>query len=522
LPTPEFFDLAWILNTQKSCKEGTSVADVLIENATVITIDRSRRVIENGAVAIGGHKIVGVGPTTEVKAAHTAPKVINGRGKIVIPGLVDLYAHAGSGMLKSLGEQLAGVGWWHLMDEVLFNYVTPEWWYVESQLIAAERLRFGCTAVLTQPGLSHARLDELDHIKECGRAFEDAGMRAALIAGMPRSTPWVSRYSDMINGRRFEKSVAPQQVLDNLEAAVAEGHRQRSDLVRWWVGWFIIGNPSMTDADNPVNPFRSDLDIDYFRSQAERLRALQERFDTGFWAHCWSDGVTHAYDAGFRALLGPRTVLSHCTRLDDRSLDILAETRTNVNHCPRARRLQMWHETCRIVEMLDRGVNVGLGSDAPQLDRNGDSFMDMQMALRVQRRRFKDPGVLPAGKLLELSTINGYRALGLDHVGGSLEVGKDADVVVVDVRKPHIGPLTMPVHQLVYYGVGTDVEHVFVRGKHVVNGGKVTSIDERRLMEQADEEMRRLMSYPELRLSRLAGVQPSIWQVREKQVPFDS
>jgi cytosine/adenosine deaminase-related metal-dependent hydrolase len=148
--------------------------------------------------------------------------------------------------------------------------------------------------------------------------------------------------------------------------------------------------------------------------------------------------------------------------------------------------------------------------------------MDMQMALRVQRRRFKDPGILPAGKLLELSTINGYRALGLDHVGGSLEVGKEADVVVVDMRKPHIGPLTMPVHQLVYYGIGTDVEHVFVRGKHVVDKGKVTTIDVDGLLDQADEEMRRLMAYPELRLGRFGGARPSIWQVREKQVPLDS
>src|SRR5207248_10975907 len=126
----------------------------------------------------------------DVKTYHRAIIVISRLVKDVILGLVDLYAHASSGMLKSLGEQLAGVGWWHLMDQVLFNFVTPEWWYVECQMIAAERLRFGCTAILTQPGLSHARLDRLEHIKQCGRAFEDIGIRAALIAGMPRSTPW--------------------------------------------------------------------------------------------------------------------------------------------------------------------------------------------------------------------------------------------------------------------------------------------------------------------------------------------
>ena len=159
------------------------VADVLIENATVVTVDGDRRVIERGAVAITGDRIVAVGPTDEVGSQHRAPVVIDGRGKIVIPGLVDLYAHSGCGMLKSLGEQLAGIGWWHLMDEVLFSYVTPRWWYVETQLQAAERLRFRCTAILSEPGMSHARLDVPDHIRATERALEDSGIRAGIDRG---------------------------------------------------------------------------------------------------------------------------------------------------------------------------------------------------------------------------------------------------------------------------------------------------------------------------------------------------
>jgi 5-methylthioadenosine/S-adenosylhomocysteine deaminase len=214
------------------------------------------------------------GPTTEVKAAFTAAKVIDGRRKVVIPGMADLKAHAGSGMLKCLGEQLAGVGWWHLMDEVLFGFVTPQWWYVESKMIAAERLRFGCTAILTQPGLSHARLDDAAHIRACERALKETGIRAGLIASIPRSTPWRSRYADLANGRRIEKEVTPDKVMDHLEDVVAEGHRQPHDLVRYWVGSFLIGNPTLTDSDNPINPFRSDLDIGYFLAQAARLLAF--------------------------------------------------------------------------------------------------------------------------------------------------------------------------------------------------------------------------------------------------------
>jgi cytosine/adenosine deaminase-related metal-dependent hydrolase len=488
------------------------MADILIEHATVITVDQDRRVIDDGAVAITGDRIVAVGPTAEVRASHGDSQVIDGKRKIVIPGLVDLYAHCGCAMLKSLGEQLAGIGWWDLMDQVLFRYVTPRWWYVEAQLLAAERLRFGCTAILSQPGLSHARLDVPDHIREMQRAFEDLGIRAGLIASMPRSAPWQSRYADVVDGGRIEKEVTPEQVLANLEAIVADAYREPSELVRYWVGSFMIGNPTLIDAEHPTNPFKSDRSLGYFLNQAERLKTLMKRYDTGYWAHCWGDGVTHAYDDGFRDLLGPRTVLSHCTRLDDRSIRILAETRTNVNHCPRARRLQMWHETCRVVEMLEADVNVGLGSDAPQIDRTGDPFMDMQMVFKVQRRRFSDPGVLPVGKILEMSSIDGYRALGLEHVGGSLEVGKKADIVVLDAFKPHIWPLTMPVHQLVYYATGSDVEHVFVNGRQVLEHGKIVTINVADLLEEADEEMRRLRSYPELKLDRLMGSSPKLWR----------
>src|SRR6476646_1802467 len=121
------------------------MADLVIEHATLITMDPSRRVIEDGAVAIEGNRIVAVGPTDEVRATHGAGRVIDGRRKIVSPGLVDLYAHSGGAMMKCIGEQLGGVPWRDLLDDIGFRYATERWWYVDSQLHAAERLLNGCT-----------------------------------------------------------------------------------------------------------------------------------------------------------------------------------------------------------------------------------------------------------------------------------------------------------------------------------------------------------------------------------------
>jgi 5-methylthioadenosine/S-adenosylhomocysteine deaminase len=129
--------------------------------------------------------------------------------------------------------------------------------------------------------------------------------------------------------------------------------------------------------------------------------------------------------------------------------------------------------------------------------------MDMQMAFKLQRRRLSDPGILPVGTTLEMATINGYRALGLEETGGSIEVGKKADLVVVDTRKPHLRPLTMPVHQLVYYANGADVEHVFVDGEQVVEDGRVTTIDVEGVFAAADDQLARLASVPGSPIPRL-------------------
>jgi hypothetical protein len=355
-------------------------------------------------------------------------------------------------------------------------------------------------------------MDDPIYAQACQRAFEEAGIRARIIASIPRSSPWRSDYAEFVGGKRVEKRVMPEQCFEVIEQVIGDSLRSPSPLVDYCTGAFIIGNPSLEDAEHPVNPFKGDQDIGYYRAQGQRLRSIMEKYDVGFWAHAWGDGIEHAYDDGFRDLLTPRTVLSHCTRLNDRSIGILAETGTNVNHCPRARRLQIWRETCRVIEMLEAGVNVGLGSDAPQIDRTGDPFMDMQMAMRVQRRRMAEPGVLPAGKLLEMSSADSYRALGLDQVTGSLEPGKKADVVVVDMFKPHLWPVSMPLQQLVYYGTGQDVQHVFVNGRHVLDDGRITTVDEAALLERADEELRRLMSFHELNLGTIAQGPERVWR----------
>jgi 5-methylthioadenosine/S-adenosylhomocysteine deaminase len=480
------------------------MADLLIERATVITMDSQRRVIDDGAVAIVGNRIVAVGPTDVVRSEHAAPRVIDGYRKIVAPGLVDLYAHTGGATVKCLGEQLAGDVWRDLLDDIAFRYATPRWWYVDAQLHALERLRNGCTMMLSMPGVSSPRMDNPVYVGENRRAFEDLGIRARIIIG-PARPPWPQPYADFVDGERVERMVSLEEIFDNCDGVFAQSRANPSPLVDYCTGTSRFGNR------NPMDPMWKPEHERGARRQAAGLRALMDKYDVGYWCHAYGNAIEWAHDEAL-GLLGPKTILSHCSGISPRTIEILAETDTRVNHNPRARRLYIYREPCPVVELLEAGVTIGLGSDGPQPDRAGDPFLDLKMAMSLQRHRFGAQSVLPPGKALEMGTIDAYRALNLDRELGSLEVGKIADLIVVDAFKPHLWPLAMPVHQLVYFATGADVEHVVVDGKLVIENKRATGVNEAALLEEAAGELERLMSYPELKLRPLAEIPDRFWR----------
>lgn len=191
-------------------------------------------------------------------------------------------------------------------------------------------------------------------------------------------------------------------------------------------------------------------------------------------------------------LLGPRTVLAHCWPIDMESVGILAETDTRVAHCPRAQRVYLYEGRCPVPELIDAGVTVGLGSDFVGSDRSWNMWEDIYFAPRLHRRLKNDPTRMPVGKVLEMATIDGAKALGLDHRIGSLEAGKDADIILVNMWTPHAVPLahSMVTHRLAYYARGQDVETVICQGQVLMENHKVLSVDENEILEWADAEAR--------------------------------
>ncbi len=202
----------------------------------------------------------------------------------------------------------------------------------------------------------------------------------------------------------------------------------------------------------------------------------------------YGNAIEYAHDQKLD-LLGPNTILSHCTDMS-RALDRDhgARPARSVAHHPRAARIYTYPGRCPVPEMIDAGVTVGLGADGPPPNRNCDIFLDMKAAMRLQRVHFKDPDVMPAGKLLEMATIDGYKALGLDHELGSIEVGKKADIITVDLYQPHLYPINMPVHRVVYEATGQDVRDVIVDGRLVMEGRKVLTVDEEQVLDEVGRD----------------------------------
>ena len=185
-------------------------------------------------------------------------------------------------------------------------------------------------------------------------------------------------------------------------------------------------------------------------------------------------------------LLGPDAWLSHCTDLTEADIDTLVRTGTSVVHNPSAIAAVRGH--CPAIAMMDRGVTVMIGSDGTAPDRSTDMFRHMFQAMRYHQRAARDERLLPPGKALEMITIDAAKGLGMADRIGSLEVGKDADIITVDLTAPHMLPANMPVHRVVYFASGADVRDVVVGGEVLMRDRVAPHVDEAGIREAAERE----------------------------------
>ncbi len=458
------------------------MADLIVHGGVVIPMDPARRIIDDGAVVITGDRVAAVGSTEEILATHDAPRKIDAARKLVLPGLIDVHAHAGHGLIKSMGANTPGA-WEALCGRVYTTGSTPAFWRAEAELAALERLRFGvtCGVSLLGGGDTVMRSDDPVHAAAHCEGVLSVGVRSVLAIG-PTRPPHPRTYADWEGETRHDKQIDFETQLATSAQVVADWHQTHSGRISVALLTPVLRNEHLAELGPAL--------MEEAMAQTRRVRQLSRDSGTIFTqdGH-WRGSIERAQQMG---ILGPDALLSHCIDISEAEIALCAETDTKIAHNPSAIASVMGR--CPATELMEAGVTVALGSDATAPDRSSDMFRHMQQCMHYHRTHFRDPDVLPPGQVLAMATIDAARALGMEQEIGSLEPGKKADLLLLDLARPHLYPLNMPAYRAVCFANGNDVHTVIVNGEVVLENRRAVKVDETAVLEAAQLECERMIA----------------------------
>ncbi|MCU0983734.1 MAG: amidohydrolase family protein [Acetobacteraceae bacterium] len=451
------------------------MTDILIRGGTVVAMDEARRVIEDGAVAITGDRIAAVGPRAEVEAAHgKAGTVIEAKGRAILPGLIDGHAHAGHALVKTMGGGDSAA--WSEACRIIYTTASPpSFWRAEARLAALERLKNGVTTgvSLLGGGDSIMRVDDPAHGEAHAAGVGEIGIRAIVAVG-PTRPPHPRPYASWDGPRRTDYPVSFEQQAEVIGTLIERLHGAQQ-------GRLSIATLMPVYREAKHDPAQVAL----IERQGRIVRDLGRKAGTLFHQDGHQKGSIAMAERMF-GLNGPDAFYSHCTDLTEEDIDSAARTGVSIVHNPTAIAQVRGH--CPVPLLLDRGVTVMIGSDGTAPDRGTDMFRHMVMCARLHQRAARDERLMPPGKLLEMITTDAAKGLGMAGQIGSLEAGKKADVITVDLATPHAYPPNMPVHRLVFFAGGADVRDVVVDGRVLMRERVVAGVDEAEILAQAAAE----------------------------------
>jgi len=436
--------------------------DLVIKNATVVTMNASREVLTGAEVVIQGARIVKVGPASKGRVEGVR-RVIDAKGRVLLPGFVHAHLHACQTLCRNRADGFELLDW---LRERIWPFEAahdPESMRASAELTFAELIKSGATALLDMGTVRHY----------------DAVFQAALDCGIR-----------LVGGKAMMDAGQgmPSGLRETTEASVAESvaladrwHGQADGRLRYaFAPRFVLScsEPLMQQVAQLAKQRRLRVHTHASESPAE-CDVVREKTGT--------DNVAYLERLG---LLGRSTTLAHCVWLTAQEHRILRETQTSVAHCPSAN-LKLASGYAKVPELLGEGVNLALGADGAPCNNNLDMWVEMRLAALMHLPR-TGPTSMPAMKVLEMATLHGARALGLEDEIGSIEPGKRADLALVDLSGPHANPASDVVSQLVYSGQSRDVTHTLIDGQLVMAERKLLTLDERAVVSNARAHATRL------------------------------
>ena len=441
--------------TEISGDKSPAQVDVILSGGIVLTMNHARQIISPGSVAIAGTQIKAVGPAQDIEAAFSAPTIVNCADRVIMPGLVNAHTHLPMSLLRGLADDLRLDVWLYgYMLPVERAFVNPEFCFLGTLLSCAEMLRSGTTCFA----------DMYYHEEEVAWAAVQAGMRG--ICGqtvMKLPTPDASSYEDSL--------------------------RHAQDFMAQWQGHDLIVAAPAPHSVYMCTPeiLRETTELAQ-RYQVPQLIHVSETADE---VQQWIAATTMppARWLEEQGVLDSRVVAAHCVHVDREEIALLADHGVGIAHNPTSN-LKLSSGIAPVAEMVQWGLAVGVGTDGCASNNDLDMFEETRLAALLPKMATGNPTAVPAAEAIAMATIEGARALHLDHLTGSLEPGKRADIIVVSLDAAYAVPrydtTGLNIYsQLVYTAKGCDVQDVYVNGRAVVRDRVLLTVDERQVIEQA-------------------------------------
>ncbi|HEC21844.1 MAG TPA: amidohydrolase [Chloroflexi bacterium] len=432
-------------------------ADIILTNGTIVTMDTSYTVIPNGAIAIKGDSIVAVGPASQIEREYPANEVVDCQGMAILPGLINAHTHVPMTLLRGLADDLRLDVW--LMGYMMpteREFVNPDFVRLGTLLGCAEMIRAGVTTFADM------------------YYFEDSVASATAEAGM--------------------RAICSQTIL-KFPSPDAESYEQSLEACRAFIQKWK-GHPLIIPSVAPHA---------HYTCTAEILRACADlalEFDVPLHIHI-SETAQEVVDSRNehnmpvvpwvkkQGILETKVIAAHCVHVDEGEMHTLRHHNAGVAHNPTSN-LKLASGIAPVGKMLEIGLNVGIGTDGPASNNDLDMFEETRLAALLAKVATDDPTTLPARQALAMATSMGARALHIDHLTGSLEPGKRADITVVDLNRLHNQPAfnrdpDAIYSRIIYAAKSSDVQHVLCNGAWLMRDQELLTVDPASLIAQANE-----------------------------------
>ena len=423
--------------------------DILITGGNALLPDSSYTEPDQSAIAINDSKIIAIGQTGDLVQKYNAKKTINAKDSLVMPGFVNCHTHAAMTCFRGMADDLELMDW-------LNNYIFPaeaknvnkELAYWGSLLACAEMIKSGTTTFC----------DMYIFEDETARAAKQAGIRCLLgevLFDFPSPN-----FNSPEEGLAYTRMLIEKWRNDPLVNIFVEPH-----------ALYTCSSNLLAAAKKLADDYQTLLGIHLLENKAEKEQ-LQQKFGKG--------AVPFLEEINY---LNERFIAFHCVYLSDDDMRLFARYGCKVSHNP-ASNMKLASGVAPVPDMLQAGVTVGLGTDGCASNNTLDMIKEMSTAAKLHKAARLDPTVMDAKTVVRMATIEGAKALGMEKITGSLEVGKQADIIIIGLNKPHLTPLYNEYSHLVYAANGADVDTVIINGKVVMENRQLLTIDESGVMQK--------------------------------------